>query len=405
MAESVKGLRATKARLPLRTLMTLALSAALVACFGKFGENPSFADAPTTGKSAPREDYGTSVTRVSSSYDAWQLAGRRALHERLSIRPSFRELVFFDANSPTAIGYRLELRRGQRVALEYRSLDGKVPQIFAEVFEEVKPPGDMFIHRFSAEPSARRLNFEATNDGTLVIRLQPPPGASGLLEVVLNTQAALTFPVLAGSLQSVRGWFGDARDGGRRDHLGIDIFAPRGTSVVAVADGVISRVKRTSRGGREVWLRDERRGVLYYYAHLQRQLVAEGRRVKAGDRIGMVGNSGNASRSRPHLHFGVYRSATTVLDPVPFLYNQLADSVVAVRADASMLGSWARIEGDSIGLYSSPADDARTIAALPPAYAVRLIGAVRDWHRVLLADGTSGFIPASHLLTNRELRR
>src|SRR5262245_811046 len=342
MAESVKGLRAVQARLHLRTVASLAFSTVLLGCFGKFSEHTSFAGAPTPQKSTPPDTYGVGAARVSSLYEAWQQAGRRALHERLSIRPSFRELVFFDANSPTAVGYRLELRRGQRVALQYRSMDGAIPQIFAEVFEEVKPPGDMFIHRFSAEPSAHRLDFQATNDGTLVVRLQPPPGATGLLEVTLNTQAALTFPVLEGSLKSVGGWFGDARDGGRRDHLGIDIFAPRGTSVVAVADGVISRVKRTSRGGREVWLRDEQRGVLYYYAHLQRQLVSEGQRVKAGDRIGAVGNSGNARRSRPHLHFGVYRSAKTVLDPVPFLYNPPPDSIVAASADVWALGSWAR---------------------------------------------------------------
>jgi murein DD-endopeptidase MepM/ murein hydrolase activator NlpD len=387
-------------RLRLRTAASLLLSGVILACFGHLGEHTSYADSPARGRSTPRDRYEAAAAK-GSLFEAWQSAGRRALRERLSIRPSFRELVFFDANSPTAVAYRLELRRGQRVALEYQPVDGRVRSVFAEVFEEVNPPGDMFVHRHSSDPAARRLDFEATNDGTLVFRLQPPPGTSGLLEVILNAQAALTFPVLAGSLKSVESWFGDARDGGARDHEGIDIFAPRGTAVVAVADGLISEVESTSLGGRVVWQRDERRGVLYYYAHLERQFVAEGQRVKAGDRIGAVGNSGNASRASPHLHFGVYRTATSPIDPAPFLYNQPGDSIVAVVADASMLGSWARIQGDSIGLRSAPSEDARTIVTLPAASAVRLVSGVRDWLRVSLEDGTSGFLPATRVVTER----
>ena len=353
--------------------------------------------APVTPRSTPRDQYEERELKVApagSPVLAWNQAGRQALRERLGVRPSFRELVYFDSAAPTAVGYRLQLRRGQRITLAYRVVEGRSGELFADVFEEVQPPSAMFRHLFSANPDSARFEFEAASDGEYVIRLQPVLNWRGLREVILTSEAGLWFPVKDSTLRAVRSWFGDARDGGARDHEGVDIFAPRGTTVVAVADGVIESVGNTSIGGRVVWQRDPQRNLSYYYAHLTQQHVTRGQTVRAGDRIGTVGNTGNARATRPHLHFAIYRPIRVAIDPVPFLYDQAFDSVGAVTAARTALGRWTRIAGDDVWLRFAPALGAGPVARLPKNSRVRLIGGIRDWNRVVLEDGTTGFLPS-----------
>jgi len=66
-----------------------------------------------------------------------------------------------------------------------------------------------------------------------------------------------------------------------------------------------------------VWLSTP--GMSYYYAHLERATVSPGQRVRVGDVIGYVGNSGNAATTDPHLHFGIYRWGRGAVDPFPLL--------------------------------------------------------------------------------------
>ena len=80
--------------------------------------------------------------------------------------------------------------------------------------------------------------------------------------------------------------FGAARDGGRREHHGIDILAPRGTPVLSAGDGVVSSVAVTDIGGKVVWVWDSARDLSLYYAHLDSQGVSTGTRVRAGDALG-----------------------------------------------------------------------------------------------------------------------
>jgi murein DD-endopeptidase MepM/ murein hydrolase activator NlpD len=115
--------------------------------------------------------------------------------------------------------------------------------------------------------------------------------------------------------------FGAPRSGGRR-HAGTDIFAPRGTPVLAAHDGMIVRIGSDRLGGTVMWTVG-RRGVLCYYAHLDR--IAEGmwigRPVAEGETVAYVGNTGNARRTSPHLHFESrpLALALVAIDPVVLL--------------------------------------------------------------------------------------
>lgn len=117
----------------------------------------------------------------------------------------------------------------------------------------------------------------------------------------------LTVPVRGVARASLRSSFGEPRSGHRR-HEGIDIFARRGTPVVAAAAGEVVRIGTADRlGGNTVWVAGEG-ARLYYYAHLQRfaRGLHVGERVAAGAVLGYVGNTGNARHTPPHLHFGIY---------------------------------------------------------------------------------------------------
>lgn len=131
--------------------------------------------------------------------------------------------------------------------------------------------------------------------------------------------SSLPMPVAGLTGRDIHDSFGFPRDGGRRRHRGIDIFAPRGTAVVAVVDGYLSYIGDQNKGGRCVWLVNEE-GYSFYYAHLDRWApgIYEGMEVSKGDLIGFVGTTGNAVGTPPHLHFQVSRQ-DEILNPFPLL--------------------------------------------------------------------------------------
>lgn len=129
--------------------------------------------------------------------------------------------------------------------------------------------------------------------------------------------AMLAVPVGGVRREALHDTWGAARSG-RRRHEGIDIFARRGTPVLAATEGIVMRVGTNRLGGNVVWVLGPG-GQRHYYAHLDRFAdVRPGMRVEAGRVLGYVGTTGNARGTPPHLHYGIYgvRGAT---NPYPFL--------------------------------------------------------------------------------------
>jgi hypothetical protein len=86
---------------------------------------------------------------------------------------------------------------------------------------------------------------------------------------------------------------------------GSDLFAPRGQPVVAVGSGTVLESGYEPIGGNAVLIRGND-GLLYYYAHFaSAPLVSVGQQVQAGQQIGVVGNTGDASGGPTHLHIGI----------------------------------------------------------------------------------------------------
>jgi len=99
-----------------------------------------------------------------------------------------------------------------------------------------------------------------------------------------------------------------AKRGKHKKHHAIDLPAPRGTPVVAVADGFIERLGRDKRGGKVVYLRDATGKYTFFYAHLARHEkgLKPGDHVVKGQRLGDVGSTGHVIGG-PHLHFAIFR--------------------------------------------------------------------------------------------------
>ncbi|MEO5509770.1 MAG: M23 family metallopeptidase, partial [Longimicrobiales bacterium] len=222
------------------------------------------------------------------------------------------------------------------------------------------------------------------------------------VQVTVPNATAFVFPVAGGSASAIAGRWGDARDGGSRDHKGVDIFAPRGTPVVAVTDGYVMTVETTSSGGRVIWQRDEANGLMYFYAHLDEQMMTAGQRVERGDTIGRVGNSGNAQGSSTHLHFGIFRPGYIAEDPTIYLQQSVADAQVPASGawksidvdQLAMLGRRVRLPSDRVRLRASPDESAPIIQQMGLGTELVLIGYLNGWNRVLLNDGTTGFVAA-----------
>lgn len=135
-------------------------------------------------------------------------------------------------------------------------------------------------------------------------------------------RAELAMPVEGLRCSDVRSQWHAPRSGGRR-HQGVDLFAAKGTPVRAAARGVVWKVGHDLLGGQVVSVLG-RGPTLYYYAHLDSfaQGLEPGQTVEAGTPLGLVGNTGNAATTPPHLHFGVYRWRApwpTAVDPAPLL--------------------------------------------------------------------------------------
>ena len=127
--------------------------------------------------------------------------------------------------------------------------------------------------------------------------------------------------------------WGAPRDGGERRHKGIDIFAARGTQIVAVTDGILSYIGDQPKGGHCLWLTTES-GTSFFYAHLDRWApgIYEGMEVSSGDLLGFVGNTGNAVSTPPHLHFGVNQN-DEMINPYPVLTRAVPVKNAHVRIE------------------------------------------------------------------------
>lgn len=116
------------------------------------------------------------------------------------------------------------------------------------------------------------------------------------------------------------GWRTDPFTKARKMHKGMDFTAQRGTPIYASGDGKVTRADNRSSGyGKHIRI-DHGYGYLSLYAHLSKYNVSKGQKVKRGDLIGFVGNTGRSEA--PHLHYEVWKDGEKI-NPINFYYGSL----------------------------------------------------------------------------------
>ncbi|ODP38608.1 M23 family metallopeptidase [Sphingomonas turrisvirgatae] len=162
-----------------------------------------------------------------------------------------------------------------------------------------------------------------------VIEPQPTAPPAAAVPPAQRTSGGLIVPVEGIDVRSLRSNWGEARGGGTRSHQALDIMAPAGAPVVAAQDGVVEKLYFSKGGGGiTLYQRAASGDLMLYYAHLRAYAanMVEGKRVRAGELLGYVGDSGNAGAGNYHLHFAVARMGRgerwwqgTPVDPYPLL--------------------------------------------------------------------------------------
>lgn len=321
----------------------------------------------------------------------WIEAGALAMQDSLVIGLPFTETGHFISHRPDARSYQFDALDGQVI-----TVNGAL-----KVTTDAKVFADLFVWKedewknVASSDSSLTLSYELTRDARCLLRVQPELLVNAYYSISIALTPILINPVSGASNKSIQSFYGDSREGGKRTHEGVDIFAKKGTPVVAPTRGTISRVGNSRLGGKVVWMYDQKRGHSYYFAHLDSQYVFPGQNVKPGDVIGTVGNTGNARYTPPHLHFGIYQSKSK--DPLNYIKTLEAIANVAA-VDTTFTSNPFKIGVKKSALKRSPDSKADELVALQKDTFVEVLAESKDHYRVALADFSEGFVLKSDVI-------
>lgn len=337
-------------------------------------------------EASERARYERSFSGADSLMIQWKNSFSSAVANRLIVGESNAFTFFAGQPEQHAVGYSLELKRGDLLVIE---APGIVPQ--AKIFVDVLAPGEDTGKAKSEILENGRITRFTESTGLHKVVIQPEIGYRIPFELKIYTQPSISFPVAGKGNRDVQSFWGASRDGGGRSHEGVDIFTPRGTPAVAVTDGVITRTGNQGLGGKQVWLRDGILGNSYYYAHLDSILTESGRQVRTGDTLGRIGNTGNAAGGPTHLHFGIYTAGGAV-DPYPYIRKrpvQVSGSVPKMPEEKGIKAG--------TNLRSGPGMKYETLTLISRKVPVEILSATGLWYHVKTEGRQEGFVQRERL--------
>lgn len=354
-------------------------------------------------KRTPHEKYRNSLEQAglhnTSLGKLWISAANKSLQRPLRVTLPYKETGYFEMNVPEAAGFIFSAKRGDQVSVRVTSNPNNGVLLFTELWQ----PGENNQPKLlvTADTATGNIDHEITKEGLYIVRLQPELLQGLAYTITITTAPSLAFPVhKTGNPRIISVWGAD-RDAGARQHEGIDIQAPKLTPTVAAAKGVVTNVSENNLGGKVVFLRPEGKNYTLYYAHLDKQLVQTGQFVQVGDTIGLMGNTGNAIHTVPHLHFGIYTMGGAI-DPLPFI-DPNRPAPKEVRADTTQLTKYARIKTNT-PLYREAGNNAASQTNIPKGNIVKIRAAADQLYKVQLPDTTIGFVSGS-AITDQPLQQ
>ncbi|RYZ25705.1 MAG: M23 family metallopeptidase, partial [Chitinophagaceae bacterium] len=219
----------------------------------------------------------------------WLAASQKALAFPVAVQLPYRHRGNFSSAKPQAIGLKFNAKRGEKVSFDLDKNQAADFVLYAELYK-LDAGGTSSLLQ-SPDTNVAGFSYDVPETGDYILKIQPQLFRVGNYNLSITTGPSLGFPVDDKKAYIGSIW-GDNRDGGERNHEGVDIFAPKRTPAVAAADGHIVSVREGGIGGKTVWLRPDGQNYTLYYAHLDEQLVREGQAVKKGEVVGLVGNTG-----------------------------------------------------------------------------------------------------------------
>lgn len=315
----------------------------------------------------------------------WIKSSEEALLSPVWIETPFEEAFYLEPSQAEALSYRFSVKRGQKLMINVYSYGADSVILFMDLFRIVNDSLKQWNHVASSDDEDNKLAFEARQNSDYIVRLQPELLRGGKYSITIRKVPTLIFPVTGKDSRAIGSFYGDPREGGKRNHHGVDIFANRYTPIIAPTKGYIRFVGERNLGGNVIWLNDVQRGQNLYFAHLQEQLVEENTWVEAGDTIGTVGNTGNARSTPTHLHFGIYSRGPQ--DPLFFIKetNLEADSI---SVNQELIGLFARSMNDQLFIPNiSPAFKQGSFSdTIKTHHVFKIIGGFRNYYKVQLPN-------------------
>ncbi|HEX8561565.1 MAG TPA: M23 family metallopeptidase [Flavobacterium sp.] len=337
-----------------------------------------------------RERYAREFKESDVLFGQWRQAYHLALSDSIEVQLPYVESGSFKLGSASAYSYVLQMKEGEVIEASVER-DSTSHRIFIDIYK-LSATGSHCVEQ--SEIGASQLSHAVEESGGYKVIIQPEIAANTNFNIVLSKAPLYGFPVAGKGNSAIQSFWGYERDGGARRHEGVDIFAKKGTPVIAVSDGVISDTGDRGLGGKQVWQRTENFRHAIYYAHLDQIKATTGSRVKIGDTVGFVGNTGNAKGGPAHLHFGIYKYGA--VDPLPFIYATKTPKTAKPKGFSKQYQSVVvSSSGSAANLRQAPSTSAPTLGTIRKSENATLLGEHGDWLHIRTARGTQAFLHKS----------
>src|SRR5690606_18245906 len=206
-----------------------------------------------------RELYKREFKDSLWKFEEWQSNANRALKDSLFVDLPYSEIGKFSTYN-NARSYTIDLEEGETVYVS-TTTDSLNYRVFTEVLEITGDTINPFKSLSKNNPGETVLAHPVDRSKTYKILIQPELGSFQNFNINIYTQPQYqVFPVAGKDNRAIQSLWGDIRSGGRRTHKGIDIFAPKGTPVIATVNGSVRYTGERGLGGKQVWLNDNSSG-------------------------------------------------------------------------------------------------------------------------------------------------
>lgn len=330
-----------------------------------------------------REIYQREFENQPALLQNWENQFESAQQDSTEVFLPYAETGKFYPASNQIYTFNLFLQEGTIFSAEVKK-DSSAQRVFLDLLKRKDSVYDL-VESNNIEEA--KLTFTPKSNGYYQLIIQPEIKANTPFFISLSEKPVYGFPVAGKGNAAIQSFWGNPRDGGKRSHEGIDIFANRGTPVVAAVKGRVSRTGNRGLGGKQVWLREGLFGNSLYYAHLDSVIAKSGQQVKLGDTLGLVGNTGNARTTPPHLHFGIYSGGAK--NPLPYVFKteELKESSFPRKFNTSIV----IVNSAKANLRKGPDTSFGKIFEAKKNDTLQLLGEHKDWLHIQFS-GRQAFI-------------